>query len=74
ADINDLTTAKVKSLIQRDVVTLSTQTTIQDVAKVMTEDAVSSVLVTDLYKPISDDPEEDDVQIVGIITARDIRT
>lgn len=74
ADSNDLTTAKVKSLIHRDVVTLSTQTTIQDVAKVMTEEAVSSVLVTDLNKPISDDPEEDDGQIVGIITDRDIRT
>jgi CBS domain-containing protein len=74
ADSNDLTTAKVKSLIHRDVVTLSTQTTIQDVAKVMTEEAVSSVLVTDLDKPISDDPEEDDGQIVGIITDRDIRT
>ena len=74
ADSNDLTTAKVKSLIHRDVVTLSTQTTIQNVAKVMTEEAVSSVLVTDLDKPISDDPEEDDGQIVGIITDRDIRT
>lgn len=74
ADSNDLTTAKVKSLIHRDVVTLSTQTTIQDVAKEMTEEAVSSVLVTDLDKPISDDPEEDDGQIVGIITDRDIRT
>ncbi|WP_338363190.1 DUF294 nucleotidyltransferase-like domain-containing protein [uncultured Pseudoalteromonas sp.] len=74
ADSNDLTTAKVKSLIHRDVVTLSTQTTIQDVAKVMTEEAISSVLVTDLNKPISDDPEEDDGQIVGIITDRDIRT
>ncbi|CAM3017532.1 cyclic nucleotide-binding protein [Pseudoalteromonas atlantica] len=74
ADSNDLTTAKVKSLIHRDVVTLSTQTTIQDVAKVMTEEAVSSVLVTDLDRPISDDPEEDDGQIVGIITDRDIRT
>ncbi len=74
ADSNDLTTAKVKSLIHRDVVTLSTQTTIQDVAKVMTEEAVSSVLVTDIDKPISDDPEEDDGQIVGIITDRDIRT
>ncbi|ASM49905.1 CBS domain-containing protein [Pseudoalteromonas espejiana DSM 9414] len=74
ADSNDLTTAKVKSLIHRDVVTVNTQTTVQDVAKMMTEEAVSSVLVTDLDKPISDDPEEDDGQIVGIITDRDIRT
>ncbi|MDO6837465.1 MAG: DUF294 nucleotidyltransferase-like domain-containing protein [Pseudoalteromonas sp.] len=74
ADGNDLTTAKVKSLIHRDVVTVDTQTTVQDVAKIMTEEAVSSVLVTDANKPISDDPEEDDGQIAGIITDRDLRT
>ena len=74
ADGNDLTTAKVKSLIHRDVVTVDTQTTVQDVAKIMTDEAVSSVLVTDANKPISDDPEEDDGQIAGIITDRDLRT
>ena len=59
ADGNDLTTAKVKSLIHRDVVTVDATSTIQDIAKLMTEEAVSSVLVTDVNKPINDDPEED---------------
>ena len=74
ADSNDLTTAKVKSLLHRDVVTVTTQTPIQDVAFLMTQESVSSVLVTDIEKQISDDPEEDDGQVVGIITDRDIRT
>ena len=74
ADGNDLTTAKVKSLIHRDVVTVDATSTIQDIAKLMTEEAVSSVLVTDVNKPINDDPEEDDGQVVGIITDRDLRT
>ena len=74
ADSNDLTTAKVKSLLHRDVVTVDTTTTVQNVAKLMTEEAVSSVLVTDINKPINDDPEEDDGQVVGIITDRDIRS
>ena len=73
ADSNDLTTAKVKSLIHRDVVTVLTTSTVQDVAKLMSEEAVSSVLVTDINKPINDDPEEDDGQVVGIITDRDLR-
>ncbi|MGB5790174.1 MAG: putative nucleotidyltransferase substrate binding domain-containing protein [Pseudoalteromonas nigrifaciens] len=73
ADSNDLTTAKVKSLIHRDVVTVLTTSTVQDVAKLMSEEAVSSVLVTDINKPVNDDPEEDDGQVVGIITDRDLR-
>ncbi|MFP3398701.1 CBS domain-containing protein, partial [Brevibacterium sp. SIMBA_078] len=55
-------------------VTVTTQTPIQDVAFLMTQESVSSVLVTDIEKQISDDPEEDDGQVVGIITDRDIRT
>lgn len=73
ADSNDLTTAKVKSLIHRDVVTVLTTSTVQDIAKLMSEEAVSSVLVTDINKPVNDDPEEDDGQVVGIITDRDLR-
>lgn len=74
ADGNDLTTAKVKSLIHREVVTVDTTSTVQDIAKLMTEEAVSSVLVTDINKPINDDPEEDDGQVVGIITDKDLRS
>lgn len=74
ADSNDLTTAKVKSLIHRDVVTVDAQAIVQDIAQLMTDEAVSSVLVTDINKPINDDPEEDDGQVVGIITDKDLRT
>ncbi|WP_151172829.1 DUF294 nucleotidyltransferase-like domain-containing protein [Pseudoalteromonas ruthenica] len=74
ADSNDLTTAKLKVLLHRDVVTVSTTTSVQEVAALMTQESVSSVLVTDANKPLSDDPEEDDGQVVGIITDRDIRT
>ena len=74
ADSNDLTTAKVKSLLHRDVVTVAKDATIQHVAKVMTDESVSSVLVTDVDKPISNDPEDDDGQVVGIITDRDLRS
>ncbi|WP_372760864.1 DUF294 nucleotidyltransferase-like domain-containing protein [Pseudoalteromonas sp.] len=73
ADSNDLTTAKIKSLIHREVVTVLTTTSVQDVAQLMCEEAVSSVLVTDINKPINDDPDEDDGQVVGIITDRDLR-
>ncbi|WP_283710746.1 DUF294 nucleotidyltransferase-like domain-containing protein [Pseudoalteromonas prydzensis] len=74
ADSNDLTTAKVKSLLHRDVVTVAKDASIQHVAQVMTDESVSSVLVTDVDKPISDDPEDDDGQVVGIITDRDLRS
>ncbi|WP_462158435.1 DUF294 nucleotidyltransferase-like domain-containing protein [Pseudoalteromonas sp. GB56] len=74
ADSNDLTTAKVKSLLHRDVVTVTVNASIQAVATLMTEEHTSSVLVTDPDKPISNDPDEDDGQVVGIITDRDIRS
>ncbi|MEM0514482.1 DUF294 nucleotidyltransferase-like domain-containing protein [Pseudoalteromonas sp. YIC-827] len=74
ADSNDLTTAKVKALLHRDVVTVAVDSSIQEVALLMSDEHISSVLVTDPNKPISDDPEEDDGQVVGIITDRDIRS
>ena len=74
ADSNDLTTAKVKSLLHRDVVTVAKDASVQMVAQLMTQESVSSVLVTDADKPISDDPDDDDGQVVGIITDRDLRT
>lgn len=73
ADSNDLTTAKIKSLIHRDVVTVDASTPVQDIAQLMTDESVSSVLVTDVNKPINDDPLEDDGQVVGIITDKDLR-
>lgn len=73
ADSNDLTTAKIKSLLHRGVVTAPNDASIKDVAELMTQESVSSVLVTDAQKQVSDDPEEDDGQVVGIITDRDLR-
>jgi CBS domain-containing protein len=74
ADSNNLTTAKVKSLLHRDAVIVAKEASIQTVAQIMTRESVSSVLVTDSDKPISEDPEEDDGQVVGIITDKDLRT
>ncbi|MGB1293125.1 MAG: DUF294 nucleotidyltransferase-like domain-containing protein [Pseudoalteromonas sp.] len=74
ADSNDLTTAKVKSLLHREAVTVAKDASIQTVAQIMTSESVSSVLVTDCDKLVSDDPEDDDGQVVGIITDRDLRT
>ncbi|MGO2011491.1 MAG: DUF294 nucleotidyltransferase-like domain-containing protein [Pseudoalteromonas sp.] len=74
ADSNDLTTAKIKSLLHRGVVTAPNDASIRDVAELMTQESVSSVLVTDAQKQLSDDPEEDDGQVVGIITDRDLRS
>lgn len=74
ADSNDLTTAKVKSLLHRDAVIVAKEASIQTVAQIMTRESVSSVLVTDSDMPISEDPEDDDGQVVGIITDKDLRT
>ena len=74
ADGNDLTTAKVKSLLHRDVVTVDATETVKNIAQLMTDESVSSVLVTDVNKPINNDPQEDDGQVVGIITDKDLRT
>jgi len=74
ADGNDLTTAKVKSLLHRDVVTVDATETVKNIAQLMTDESLSSVLVTDVNKPINNDPQEDDGQVVGIITDKDLRT
>ena len=74
ADGKDLTTAKVKSLLHRDVVTVDATETVKNIAQLMTDESVSSVLVTDVNKPINNDPQEDDGQVVGIITDKDLRT
>lgn len=72
-DNNDLTTVKVKTLLYRDLVTVAKNTAVRDAAIQMTEEKVSSLLITDPDRPISDDPRDDDGQVVGIITDRDLR-
>lgn len=71
---NDLTTDKAKSLLVRGVVTVTKDTPISKAALLMTQENVSSLLITDPDKPIENDPEDDDGQAVGIITDRDFIT
>ncbi|WP_407332586.1 DUF294 nucleotidyltransferase-like domain-containing protein [Enterovibrio sp. 27052020O] len=70
-DSNDLTTSKVSSLILRDPVTVECEATIQQAARIMTDEGVSSLLV------MTTDTDEDDketTRVVGIITDRDLRS
>jgi CBS domain-containing protein len=65
-DANSLTTSKVKTLISRDVVIMPSHNSIKTVAKKMTEENISAVLIND--------PELTDEQgnsFVGIITEKD---
>ncbi|CAH9060712.1 hypothetical protein PSECIP111951_02337 [Pseudoalteromonas holothuriae] len=73
ADSNDMTTAKVTKLILRDVVYAERNSTVQQAAQVMAKEQVSSLLIYDPAKPMVDDPEEDDAQVVGLISDRDLR-
>ena len=70
---NDLTTVKVKSLLTREAVSITQDVQIPELAKIMQQERVSSILVTDPDKPIAADPDDDDGQVVGIITDRDLR-
>jgi len=66
-DANSLTTSKVKTLIYRDVLMLSTHDSIQSVAQKMAEENFSAALIYD--------PEVADEQgnsFVGIITEKDL--
>ena len=73
ADNNDLTTVKVKTLLLREVVTAAKHATVHDIARQMTDEQVSALLITDPDRPVSEDPLDDDAQVVGIITDRDLR-
>jgi CBS domain-containing protein len=71
---NDLTTDKAKTLLKRGVVTVTKSTAISKAALIMTQEQVTSLLITDPDKPIESDPEDDDGQAIGIITDRDFIT
>ena len=73
-DANDLTTVKVKDLLLREVITITKDTSVKDAAVIMTEENISSLLVTDPDIPLPNDPDDDDGQVVGIITDRDLRS
>ncbi|GGP77240.1 putative nucleotidyltransferase substrate binding domain-containing protein [Shewanella ulleungensis] len=66
-DANALTTSKVKTLLTREPVILPCSSTIQAVAKIMTEENISAVLIND---PDLDDQQ--DSSFVGIITEHDL--
>jgi CBS domain-containing protein len=64
---NSLTTSKVKTLISRDVIIMSNSSTVQSVAKKMTEENISALLIND--PEIKDDQGN---SFVGIITEKDL--
>ena len=66
-DANSLTTSKVKTLLCGEPVMLETSTTIQNVAKIMSEENVSAALITD-----PNQTDEGGNSFVGIITERDL--
>ena len=67
-DNNDLTSVKVKELLPRNVVSITSQSSIHEAAKLMTANQVSSVLVVNQTRQNPDNPG-----LVGIITDRDLR-
>jgi len=73
-DANDLSTVKVKDLLLREVVSITKDTSVKDAAITMTSEEISSLLITDPELPLPNDPEDDDGQVVGIITDRDLRS
>jgi CBS domain-containing protein len=66
-DANALTTSKVKTLLTREAVVISCNSTIQAAAKLMAEENVSAALIND---PDIEDPQ--DSSFVGIITEHDL--
>lgn len=66
-DANSLTTSKVKTLLSGDPVMLPTTTTIQNVAKIMSEENVSAAIINDPNLA-----DEDGNGFVGIITQHDL--
>lgn len=68
---NDLTTSKVKTLLTREAFSLDRHQTIQAAAKLMADENISALLITDDTINIDD---ENDNQVIGIITDRDLCT
>ncbi|GLR64788.1 DUF294 nucleotidyltransferase-like domain-containing protein [Marinospirillum insulare] len=62
-DANELLTERVSRLIKRDLITLDKNATIQDAARHMTEQRVSSLLIT----------EPNTLKLAGILTDKDLR-
>jgi CBS domain-containing protein len=69
---NDLTTSKVRTLLTRDAPTIERSSSIQNAARVMADEQVSSLLIID--PEIVESDEDDSSPVVGIITDRDLCT
>ncbi|MFA0085173.1 DUF294 nucleotidyltransferase-like domain-containing protein [Vibrio sp. 10N.261.51.F12] len=72
SNTNDLTTSKVRTLLTGEAATIDRHRTIQEAAKQMADEQVSSLLI--LNPDITDNDEDDSSPIVGIITDRDLCT
>lgn len=68
---NDLLSSRVRKLINREPVALDGQTSLRDVARFMTDEGVSSLIVTEIHR---DELGESHPKMVGILTDRDLRT
>lgn len=66
---NELMTSRVRKLIQREPVSVSRVATLQQAAVTMTEEGVSSLIITDTSVP-----EKGEGAMLGLITDRDLRT
>lgn len=69
SDGNDLTTAKARKILTRDPVTLEVTASIQEAASLMAEENVTALLIV---RPTEELTEEDDDQLLGILTDRDL--
>ncbi|WED20570.1 DUF294 nucleotidyltransferase-like domain-containing protein [Vibrio sp. JC009] len=70
-EANDLTTSKVTTLITKEPISITTTESIQNAARKMADEGVSSLIV---MAPEQEDEEEDQNQIAGIVTDRDLCT
>ncbi|MCR9367161.1 DUF294 nucleotidyltransferase-like domain-containing protein [Vibrio antiquarius] len=69
SESNDFTTAKARKILARDPVTLEATASIQEAAILMAEENVTSLLIV---CPAEELTEEDDEQLLGILTDRDL--
>ncbi|WP_162047908.1 DUF294 nucleotidyltransferase-like domain-containing protein [Vibrio taketomensis] len=66
---NDFTTAKARKILNRAPILLESTATIQEAANLMAEENVTALLIV---RPAEEITEEDDDQLLGILTDRDL--
>ncbi|WP_026970801.1 DUF294 nucleotidyltransferase-like domain-containing protein [Aliagarivorans marinus] len=72
ANPNDMTTSKVKNLIQSEAVVANRDISIRAAAQMMDEHAVSYLLIEDPELQLEED--SDDGRVIGIVTDSDLRS